>query len=59
MIMYLTILLVPIGVVETDFGFHVIKARGKNDAVLMGTVAQKYNLQTQQLMLLIQKQANF
>jgi len=30
-----------IGVVETDFGFHVIKVSGKNDAVLMGTVAQK------------------
>ena len=30
-----------IGVVETDFGFHVIKVSGKYDAVLMGTVAQK------------------
>ena len=30
-----------IGVVETDFGFHVIKVSGKNDDVLMGTVAQK------------------
>ena len=30
-----------IGVVETDFGFHVIKFMDKYDAVLMGTVAQK------------------
>jgi len=30
-----------IGVVETDFGFHVIKVTAKYDAVLMGTVAQK------------------
>jgi peptidyl-prolyl cis-trans isomerase D len=30
-----------IGVVETDFGFHVIKVMDKYDAVLMGTVAQK------------------
>lgn len=30
-----------IGVVETDFGFHVIKVTDKYDAVLMGTVAQK------------------
>ena len=30
-----------IGVVETDFGFHVIKVMNKYDAVLMGTVAQK------------------
>lgn len=30
-----------IGVVETDFGFHVIKVTDKYNAVLMGTVAQK------------------
>ena len=30
-----------IGVVETDYGFHVIKVIAKYDAVLMGTVAQK------------------
>jgi peptidyl-prolyl cis-trans isomerase D len=30
-----------IGLVETDFGFHVIKVSAKYDAVLMGTVAQK------------------
>lgn len=30
-----------IGVVETDYGFHVIKVMDKYDAVLMGTVAQK------------------
>lgn len=30
-----------IGVVETDFGFHVIKVNEKYDAVLLGTVAQK------------------
>jgi len=29
------------GVVETDFGFHVIKVSAKYDAVLLGTVAQK------------------
>lgn len=29
------------GVVETEFGFHVMKVSGKNDAVLLGTVAQK------------------
>ena len=30
-----------IGVVETDYGFHVIKVTGKYDAVLLGTLAQK------------------
>lgn len=30
-----------IGLVETDFGFHVIKVNDKYDAVLLGTVAQK------------------
>jgi len=30
-----------IGVVETDYGFHVIKVAAKYDAVLLGTVAQK------------------
>ncbi|MCL9770683.1 peptidylprolyl isomerase [Flavobacterium sp. HXWNR69] len=30
-----------IGVVETDFGFHVIKVTDKYNAVLLGTVAQK------------------
>ncbi|WP_291110138.1 peptidylprolyl isomerase [Flavobacterium sp. UBA6195] len=30
-----------IGVVETEYGFHVIKVLDKYDAVLMGTVAQK------------------
>ena len=30
-----------IGVVETDYGFHVIKVMDKYNAVLMGTVAQK------------------
>lgn len=30
-----------IGVVETDFGFHVIKVDDKYNAVLLGTVAQK------------------
>jgi peptidyl-prolyl cis-trans isomerase D len=30
-----------IGVVETDYGFHVIRVMDKYDAVLMGTVAQK------------------
>lgn len=30
-----------IGVVETDFGFHVIKVNEKYDTVLLGTVAQK------------------
>ena len=29
-----------IGVVETDFGFHVIKVSDKYDSVLLGTVAQ-------------------
>lgn len=29
------------GVVETDFGFHVMKVDGKNDAVLLATVALK------------------
>ena len=29
------------GVVETDFGFHVMKVEGKNDAVLLATVALK------------------
>jgi peptidyl-prolyl cis-trans isomerase D len=29
------------GVVETEFGFHVMKVSGKNDAVLLGTIAQK------------------
>jgi peptidyl-prolyl cis-trans isomerase D len=28
-------------VVETEFGFHVMKVSGKNDAVLLGTIAQK------------------
>ena len=30
-----------IGLVETDFGFHVIKVNEKYDAVLLGTIAQK------------------
>lgn len=30
-----------IGVVETDYGFHVIKVTDKYNAVLLGTVAQK------------------
>lgn len=30
-----------IGVVETDYGFHVIKVAAKYDAVLLGTFAQK------------------
>ena len=30
-----------IGVVETDFGFHVIKVSDKYNAVLLGTIAQK------------------
>ncbi|OYQ34386.1 peptidylprolyl isomerase [Flavobacterium cyanobacteriorum] len=30
-----------IGVVETDFGFHVIKVTGKNEAVQLATIAQK------------------
>jgi peptidyl-prolyl cis-trans isomerase D len=30
-----------IGVVETEFGFHIIKVSEKFDAVLLGTVAQK------------------
>lgn len=30
-----------IGLVETDFGFHIINVTDKQDAVLMGTVAQK------------------
>lgn len=30
-----------IGVVETDYGFHVIKVTDKYNSVLMGTVAQK------------------
>ncbi|WP_333808918.1 peptidylprolyl isomerase [Flavobacterium sp.] len=30
-----------IGLVETEFGFHVMKVSEKYDAVLMGTVAQK------------------
>ncbi|WP_445719748.1 peptidylprolyl isomerase [Flavobacterium sp.] len=30
-----------IGVVETDYGFHVIKVMDKYNSVLMGTVAQK------------------
>jgi len=30
-----------IGVVETDYGFHVIKVMDKYNAVLLGTVAQK------------------
>ena len=30
-----------IGLVETDYGFHVIKVMDKYNAVLMGTVAQK------------------
>ena len=29
------------GVVETDFGFHVMKVEGKYDAVLLATVAFK------------------
>ncbi|MFD2601857.1 peptidylprolyl isomerase [Flavobacterium suzhouense] len=29
------------GVVETDFGYHVIKVTGKNEAVQLATVAQK------------------
>jgi peptidyl-prolyl cis-trans isomerase D len=29
------------GVVETEFGLHVMKVSGKNDAVLLGTIAQK------------------
>ena len=29
------------GVVETDYGFHVMKVDGKNDAVLLATVALK------------------
>ena len=29
------------GVVETDYGFHVMKVEGKNDAVLLATVALK------------------
>lgn len=29
------------GVVETEFGFHVMKVSDKNDAVLLGTIAQK------------------
>lgn len=29
------------GVVETDFGFHVMRVEGKNDAVLLATVALK------------------
>ncbi|MHA3789764.1 peptidylprolyl isomerase [Flavobacterium hauense] len=30
-----------VGVVETDFGYHVIKVTGKNEAVQLATVAQK------------------
>ncbi|MGX7667489.1 peptidylprolyl isomerase [Flavobacterium pedocola] len=30
-----------IGVVETEFGFHVIKVDGKNDAVRLATIARK------------------
>jgi len=30
-----------IGLVETDFGFHIINVTDKQDAVLMGTIAQK------------------
>ena len=30
-----------IGLVETDFGFHIIKISEKYDAVLLGTIAQK------------------
>lgn len=30
-----------IGVVETDFGFHIIKVSDKYNAVLLGTIAQK------------------
>lgn len=29
------------GVVETDFGYHVIKVTGKNEAVQLATIAQK------------------
>ncbi|WP_159800965.1 peptidylprolyl isomerase [Flavobacterium sp. MK4S-17] len=29
------------GVVETDFGYHVIKVSGKNEAVRLATIAQK------------------
>lgn len=30
-----------IGLVETDFGYHVIKVSGKNEAVQLATIAQK------------------
>ena len=48
-----------IGVVETDYGFHVIKVMDKYNAVLLGTVAQKIQPSDATIdVIYIQKQVN-